>query len=267
MAALLAVEEAASEHASAGRGDPASRVYRARGLCVHFSGVRAVDGVDLSLHPGEILGVIGPNGAGKTTLVNALTGYEQPTAGAVWLGDRDVTGAAPHKLARLGVTRTFQSGRLFGHLTVLENVSAAALAARRPRRQTADAHQVLESVKLDELADRRAETLSHGEARRLELARAIATRARFLLLDEPAAGLNEIESDVLVRTIAALPGETGCGILVIEHDMRVIMRLCTRIQVLNFGTTIAVGTPREIRTDPRVREAYLGTDASADAAS
>ena len=233
---------------------------------MHFSGVHAVDGVDLVLHTSEVLGLIGPNGAGKTTLVNALTGYQAPTAGEVRLGARRVTGLRPHRLARLGVARTFQSGRLFGHLTVLENVEAAALTVeRRRRRAVKRAHEALTRLELDHLAARPAAGLSHGEGRRLELARAIATRPQFLLLDEPAAGLNEIESDLIVEVIARLPAALAGGVLVIEHDMRVIMRLCTRIHVLNYGKTIAVGTPGEIRKNPEVLAAYLGSDDTVDA--
>lgn len=249
----------------AGSRSPAG-TFAAAGLAVHFDGVRAVDGVDVSLAGGEILGLIGPNGAGKTTLVNALTGFQRPDAGTISLGGRELRRPSPYRLAHLGVIRTFQSGRLFGRLTVLENVEAAALAVthrRRPARSLA--RDSLHKLDLARLAGRPAEALSHGEGRRLELARAIASRPTFLLLDEPAAGLNEIESDLLVDVIAGLPADLGCGILVIEHDMRVIMRLCTRIQVLNYGKTIAIGTPAQVRADPSVRAAYLGAEESDDA--
>lgn len=246
---------------------PPPETFAAAGLAVLFAGVRAVDGVDVSLVNGEILGLIGPNGAGKTTLVNAMTGFQRPTAGKITLGGRELRTPSPHRLARLGVVRTFQSGRLFGRLTVLENVEAAALAVthrRRPARSLA--WDSLAKLDLTHLASRPAEALSYGEGRRLELARAIASRPAFLLLDEPAAGLNEIESDLLVEIISRLPADLGCGVLIIEHDMRVIMRLCTRIQVLNYGKTIAIGAPAQVRADPSVRAAYLGAEGTDDAA-
>ncbi|MEZ5078954.1 MAG: ABC transporter ATP-binding protein [Solirubrobacterales bacterium] len=234
--------------------------FHAEGVCVHFEGVRAVDGVDIAMQRGEVLGLVGPNGAGKTTLVNALTGFEKPTAGRVALRGEDITGMAAARLARRGVARTFQSGRLFDHLTVLENVEAAALTCRRTRhRAVAHARSVLETLGLSHIATRRARELSHGESRNVELGRLIATSASFMLLDEPAAGLNEAESDQLTALISSLPERLDCGVLIIEHDMRVIMRLCHRIQVLHHGKTIAVGTPEEIRVDPAVNEAYLGS--------
>jgi branched-chain amino acid transport system ATP-binding protein len=245
----------------------ASSGFRAAGLKVHFDGVQAVDGVDVCIAEGDILGLIGPNGAGKTTLVNAMTGFERPTAGTISLDGTELGHLSPHRLARLGVVRTFQSGRLFGRLSVLENVEAAALSVAGHRRSARQlAWSSLAKLGLTALAGRPAETLAHGDGRRLELARAIAAAPRFLLLDEPAAGLNEIESDLLVDVIAALPADLGCGVLVIEHDMRVIMRLCTRIQVLDYGKTIALGPPEQVRNDPAVRAAYLGAEGAADAA-
>jgi branched-chain amino acid transport system ATP-binding protein len=249
-----------------GNGAAASG-FRAAGLKVHFDGVRAVDGVDVCINKGQILGLIGPNGAGKTTLVNAMTGFERPTAGTISLDGTELGHLSPHRLARLGVVRTFQSGRLFGRLSVLENVEAAALSVAGNRRSARRlAWSSLAKLGLTALAGRPAETLAHGDGRRLELARAIAAGPRFLLLDEPAAGLNEIESDLLVDVIASLPADHGCGVLVIEHDMRVIMRLCTQIQVLDYGKTIALGPPRQVRNDPAVRAAYLGAEGTADAA-
>ncbi|MBS1885899.1 MAG: ABC transporter ATP-binding protein [Actinobacteria bacterium] len=246
--------------ASPGGANAEKPGFRAEGICVHFEGVKAVDGVDVTIVRGEVLGLLGPNGAGKTTLVNALTGFEKPTAGQVWLGERDITGMEAARLARLGVARTFQSGRLFDHLTVLENVEVAALTGYRTRRRAvARAREILAMLELSHIADRRARELSHGESRNVELGRLIATSASYLLLDEPAAGLNEAESDQLTTLIASLPERLDCGVLIIEHDMRVIMRLCHRIQVLDHGKTIAVGTPEEIRADAAVNAAYLGS--------
>jgi len=234
-------------------------VLEARGLKVHFGGVRAVDGVDLSLRKGEILGLIGPNGAGKTTLVNALSGFQRPTAGAVVLDGNDVTGWSPHRLARRGLTRTFQSVRLFPDLTVLENVELGAVAVGmwRPaaRRWARD---LLERLRLDDKAHLYGKGLPHGLERRLGIVRALAAKPSFLLLDEPAAGLNEQESDELVASLTLIRDDFSCALMVIEHDMRVIMRLCERIQVLDYGKTISIGTPAEVRSDPAVLTAYLG---------
>jgi branched-chain amino acid transport system ATP-binding protein len=234
-------------------------VLEARGLCVHFGGVRAVDGVDLELRKGEILGLIGPNGAGKTTLVNALSGFEKPSAGKVYLSGADVTGWAPHRLARRGLARTFQSVRLFPGLTVLENVELGGVGVgmRRPAARAA-ARELLDRLGLAERADSLATGLPHGLERRLGMLRALASKPAFLLLDEPAAGLNERESDELVQALTLIRDDFSCGLVVIEHDMRVIMRLCERIQVLDYGKTISIGSPLEVRSDPAVLTAYLG---------
>jgi branched-chain amino acid transport system ATP-binding protein len=229
------------------------------GLAVHFEGVKAVDGVDLRLSPGEILGLIGPNGAGKTTFVNAITGFQPLTAGAVSLDGMDVSGWGAHRLARLGLARTFQSVRLFSQLSVLENVEVGAvgsgLARPAARRLAAE---LLERFGLADRAHQLGAGLPHGQERRLGIVRALAGRPNYLLLDEPAAGLNEAEGDELVASLAGIRGDFGCALLVIEHDMRVIMRLCERLQVLDYGKTIATGTPEQVRADPAVLTAYLG---------
>lgn len=234
-------------------------------LTVHFRGVKAVQEVDLSLRHSEILGLIGPNGAGKTTLVNAISGFQHPTRGTVRLAGVDVTGWPPHRLARAGLVRTFQNMRPFRDLTVRENIEAGAVATgatwRDARRRTS---HLLEIVELADRANLRADSLPYGAERRLGIARAAATAPKFLLLDEPAAGLNEVESDALVRLVLTLRSELGCGILVIEHDMRVIMRLCERLHVLNFGITISVGTRDDVRADPAVIAAYLGGPSGGD---
>jgi ABC-type branched-subunit amino acid transport system ATPase component len=244
----------------------AGEVLEARGLKVRFGGVRAVDGVDFRLRKGEILGLIGPNGAGKTTLVNALSGFQKPSEGRVFLDGVDVTGWNPAKLAKRGLTRTFQSVRLFPALTVLENVELGAVGVGMRRREARkNAAELLERLNLGDKANLYGAGLPHGIERRLGIVRALAARPAFLLLDEPAAGLNERESDELVESLALIRDDFSCALVVIEHDMRVIMRLCERIQVLDYGKTISIGTPAEVRRDPAVLAAYLGKKA-ADAA-
>jgi len=236
-----------------------TQLLEARGLKVHFGGVHAVDGVDLVLTKGEILGLIGPNGAGKTTLVNALSGFQKPTAGTVLMNGRDVTGLSPHRLARRGLARTFQSVRLFPSLTVLENVELGGVGVgmRRPAARKW-ARELLERLKLDDKTSLYATGLPHGLERRLGIVRALAAKPTFLMLDEPAAGLNEQESDELVSSLMLIRDDFSCALVVIEHDMRLIMRLCERIQVLDYGRTISIGTPAQVRRDPAVLTAYLG---------
>ena len=232
---------------------------RSAGVRVHFEGVKAVDGVDLVLRRGELLGLIGPNGAGKTTLVNALTGYEKPTEGEVFLGDLDVTGWVPNKLGPMGLARTFQAVRLFDDLTALENVEMGALGVGIPRKEARkQAWELLDRMQIADKAHQVASSLPYGDERKLGFLRALSTRPTFLLLDEPAAGLNEIESDELMLAIGSIRDDFGCGILVIEHDMRLIMALCERIHVLDYGKTISEVTPAEIRSDQNVITAYLG---------
>jgi branched-chain amino acid transport system ATP-binding protein len=232
----------------------------AREIRVHIRGVKALDGVDLELRQGEILGLIGPNGAGKTTLVNVLSGFQRATTGTVMLGGEEITGWTSAEIARAGLVRTFQDVRLFSGLSVFENVEAAASSGGASRREArALARSLLARVGLEARRDGPAHGLPHGEERRLGIARALAPRPAFLLLDEPAAGLDEAESDELVGALATIRDEFELGLLVIEHDMRLIMRLCERIQVLDHGKTIAIGTPAEVRSDPAVLTAYLGT--------
>jgi ABC-type branched-subunit amino acid transport system ATPase component len=257
MGAPAAVPQA--EPADAARAD----LLEARGLTVRFGGVRAVDGVDVELRKGEILGLIGPNGAGKTTLVNALSGFQKPTEGQVFLNGEDVTGWRPERLARRGLTRTFQSVRLFPGLTILENVELGGVGVgmRRPAARRW-ARELLDRLSLADKANSFATGLPHGLERRLGILRALAAKPAFLLLDEPAAGLNERESDELVGALTLIRDDFSCALVVIEHDMRVIMRLCERIQVLDYGRTISIGTPTEVRADPAVLTAYLGRRAA-----
>lgn len=244
---------------------PAARLHDVRSLVVEevikdFVGLRALDQVSLTLKQGQIVGLIGPNGSGKTTLVNVVTGFLKPTAGRVRVGKVEITTWPPHKIARLGLARTFQTIKLFTGLTVLENVEVAAVSMGLPRRLArARAYEVLEGLGAARLADLPAGALPYGEERRVEIARALATAPSFLLLDEPAAGLTEGESDALLEVLAAIPQKTGCGMLIIDHDMRLIMRLCDWLYVLNYGRTIAQGTPEEVQKMPAVLEAYLGT--------
>ena len=241
---------------------------RAEDIRVHFVGVKAVDGVDLQLRAGEILGLIGPNGAGKTTLVNALTGFQKPTGGRVFLDDVEITGWAPQKIGRRGLGRTFQGVRVFRELTAFENVELGALGVGASRKEARTrATELLERMHLGDRAERKAGTLAYGDERRVGLLRVLAMLPAFLMLDEPAAGMNEIESDELMGAIAEIRDEFGCGVLVIEHDMRVIMGLCERIQVLDYGKTISLGTPAEVQSDPAVITAYLGTKRGASVAS
>ncbi|HEX9044862.1 MAG TPA: ABC transporter ATP-binding protein [Candidatus Limnocylindrales bacterium] len=238
----------------------------AAGVGMSFSGLRALAEVDLAVPVGAIVGLIGPNGSGKTTLLNVVSGLLTPTEGRVTIGGIDTTGWPPHRVARHGVARTFQNIRLFAKMTVIENVEVGAslqLAHGSSLRRTA--RELLSEVGLADVADRRAGTLPYGIQRRVEIARALATRPSYLLLDEPAAGTNEVESDELRELIAGLRRTRGLGILVVEHDLRLIMRLADRITVLNEGRRIAEGTADEVRSDERVRAAYLGRRAVAAA--
>lgn len=237
----------------------------ADGLTKHFDGVRALQSVDLRVSPGEIVGLIGPNGSGKTTLLNVVTGLHRPTGGRVRFGDRDITGWPAHRVARLGIARTFQSIRLFPDLTVLENVQVAASIGRGTTDPITRARAVLEELLLHEAWGERAGTLAYGDQRRLELARALALEPTYLLLDEPAAGLNEEESEVLLGQIKRIRDTRGCGVLIVDHDMRLILRLCDRIHVLHEGRTLFEGTPVEVRSSAAVAEAYLGEAGSSGA--
>jgi branched-chain amino acid transport system ATP-binding protein len=238
----------------------------ARGIGVRFGALRAVDEVSLTLNQGEILGLIGPNGSGKTTFINAVTGHLPVAAGDVYVGPTRLTRMPAHKIPRTGVARTFQVVRLFKRLTVLENVEVAAVSVSNldRRRARVRAWQGLERMGLVDRADQLAGTLPYGDQRLLEIARSLATQPRFLLLDEPGAGLNETEIESLLGRLESLPRDLGCGILIVDHDMRLIMGLSDRIHVLDHGRTIAEGLPSEVRAVPAVREAYLGSAASTD---
>jgi len=243
----------------------ANQMLQAQGITVEFSGLRALEDVSLQVESGEIVGLIGPNGSGKTTLVNVITGQLRPAAGQVSVGDELITGLTPRAIALKGVLRSFQTVRLFKNLTVSENVEAAAIARGVSRSMARTrAMALLREFGLDDYANHPAGALSYGDERRVEIARALASNPTFLLLDEPAAGMNEAESDTLLQLLAKLPSQCGLGLLIIDHDMRLIMRLCHRLHVLASGQTIGEGDVDSVRHLPAVIEAYLGSSAGKD---
>jgi ABC-type branched-subunit amino acid transport system ATPase component len=245
-----------------------------RNLSRHFGGVKAVDQLDLTVRRGEILGLIGPNGSGKSTTVNLITGVYLPTAGDVVFQGQDISNLAPHQRCELGLARTFQNIRLFGHLTVWQNLWAARMVRERGwagfkerwlSGASAAREQAEELLVFGDLAHKRdmlAGNLAFGEQRRLELIRAAASGAELLLLDEPAAGMNAEEIEDLDNRIRKLRDQ-GHTILLIEHHMELVMEVCDRVAVLNFGRKIAEGTPAQVQQDAQVRAAYLGTDETA----
>jgi branched-chain amino acid transport system ATP-binding protein len=245
------------------------------GLTVRYGGAVAVDDVDLSVSEGSVFGLIGPNGAGKTSTVDALTGYTRPAAGSVRFQGDDITRLAPYRRARLHLARTFQSVELFDDLTVDENLLVASeragiaamfrdlfLPARVPDREGVD--WAIAVCGLEDVVDRYPTEISHGQRKLVGVGRALAQQPRLVLLDEPAAGLDTDESEELGRRLRAMPEEHGVTVLLIDHDMGLVLGVCDEVQVIDFGKTIARGTPSEIRDDPRVVEAYLGGHRSED---
>ncbi|MBF4509992.1 MAG: ABC transporter ATP-binding protein [Aeromicrobium sp.] len=233
-----------------------------KSLSKSFAGLKALSDVSFTLRTGEILGLIGPNGSGKTTLINVVTGLLKPTSGVVTIDGVETTKLPPHRIARAGLARTFQTIRLFRELTVLENVEVGAVSQGMSRRQAVHvARDLLEEMGLSEWSGKLGGEVPFGHQRRLEIARALAMKPKFLLLDEPAAGLNEEESDELLEQLRGIPASKHVGLLVVEHDMRLMMNLCARLHVLNYGKTIAEGTPAEVRSNHEVVTAYLGSTA------
>jgi branched-chain amino acid transport system ATP-binding protein len=259
------------------RPDPdgkATPLLEARGLSKSFRGLQALVDYELRLNPLTIHGVIGPNGAGKTTLFHLLSGFLRPSSGAIVFDGRDITGTPAYAVARMGIGRTFQNIRLFGDLSVLDNVKVGLERSATPslvstllsgpsfqRSERELEAQALELLRLSGLEDQRhrlARNLPYGDQRRLEIARAVGARPRVLLLDEPNAGMNPIETQDLLGLIRRLRDESGITIILVAHDIPLVMNLCDRIQVLNYGRLIAEGPPADVRTNPDVIAAYLG---------
>lgn len=243
----------------------------------YFGGLQALNEVVMSIPKNQVVGLIGPNGAGKTTLINNISGLDHPTSGTIHFEGTDISHAPPHRISRLGIARTYQNIRLFGEMTALENLLIGQHGRghstildslifspryRQEERQLKDnAQQLLERFHLEEVAQVQAGNLPYGDQRRLEMARALATNPHMMLLDEPTAGMNPIETQELGQQIIRLR-EDGLTVLVIEHDMSLIHQVCDSVYVLNFGQIIAHGTPDEIKNNPLVIEAYLGQEES-----
>lgn len=238
-------------------------LLEANGVVVRFGGLQALSDVDLAVEAGSITGLIGPNGAGKTTMFNVISGLQATAAGRVRFDEKDVSGLKPHDRSRLGIARTFQRLEVFGSMTARENILVAAEIRKRwsgdkdNPGQIAD--EVLERLKLQDVAHERVDSMPTGLARMVELARAMATKPRLMLLDEPSSGLDEQESEHFANILFQLR-KAGLGLLLVEHDVELVMRCCDTIHVLDFGRLIAVGPPSKIQKDPAVQAAYLGAE-------
>lgn len=247
-----------------------------KNLGISFGGLRAVDSFDIQIEKGQLYGLIGPNGAGKTTIFNLLTGVYQPTDGAILLEGKNLAGKSPAQICQSGIARTFQNIRLFHAMTVIENVKIALhnqieysfiegicrlpKFGKREKEYQEKAMEILKVFDLDSQADLMAANLPYGEQRKLEIARALATKPALLLLDEPAAGMNPNETAELMKTIKLIRDKFDITILLIEHDMKLVAGICEYITVLNFGTKLASGTPEVVLNDPQVITAYLGSE-------
>jgi branched-chain amino acid transport system ATP-binding protein len=244
-------------------------LLQASGISVQFGGLQALSDVDLDVGAGAITGLIGPNGAGKTTLFNVICGLQPTTQGRVTFEDQDMAGLKPHERARLGLARTFQRLEVFGSLSAYENILVAAEIRSRWSDEKVDPKQVteevLDRVELRRVAEHRVDTMPTGLARLVELGRALASAPKLLLLDETSSGLSEEETVFFAALLRSLSAE-GLGILMVEHDVELVMDVCERIHVLDFGRKIAAGTPPEVQADPAVQAAYLGAAGADDAA-
>ncbi len=252
-------------------------ILTATGICHSFGGLMALQNIDFTINRNEIVGLIGPNGAGKTTLFNLFTGHYYPTLGEIYFNGQKINGLKPHQITPKGIARTFQNIRLFGHMSVLDNVLigqhcrtktglfGAIAKTHSSKKEEAQALEIalemLRFVNLVDKKDEKARNLSYGEQRRLEIARALATDPLLLLLDEPAAGMNPQETTALIELVRQIRDEMGKTILLIEHDMKVVMGISERIAVLNYGKKIADGSPKEIQRNEEVIKAYLGESA------
>lgn len=255
----FASKGAASSTSAAATPSTGQGVLQVENLGKRFAGLVALENANFEIKPGFVTGLIGPNGAGKSTLINSVSGVVPPSTGRVLIDGQDVASLAVHAVPVAGLARTFQNIRLFKNLTVLENVTVAASALKSDGEDpAARALTVLAEVGLEDFADRLAGTLSYGAQRRLEIARALALKPRYLLLDEPAAGMNPAETDELMHVLDRIRTKYRLGLLVVEHDLKLIMRLCDVVVVLNKGQQIAIGTPAEIQANPAVIEAYIG---------
>ncbi len=234
----------------------------AENIGVSFDGLTALAEVGLTAPRGAITGLIGPNGAGKTTAVNVLSGFQKPTTGRVLMDGDDITGMKPHEARRKGLARTFQGGRLFGDLTVIDNLEVTGVGLGQTRREAARrAAEMLDWIGIGRLAERRAAGLPYTDERRVAIGRALMMEPAYLLLDEPAAGMSEMEAAELGALIRRIAGETGCGVLLIEHNIGLVLDICGEIVVLDSGRVIEAGPPAAIRASEKVRHAYMGTAA------
>jgi branched-chain amino acid transport system ATP-binding protein len=239
----------------------------AAGVSVSFEGLKALSNVTLDVPREKVTGLIGPNGAGKTTLVNVLTGFQKPTAGSVTLDGVDIAGVPPHRVRQKGIARTFQSGRLFSDLSVLDNLEVTGVGLGLSRGVAArKADEMLDWIGISHLAERLAGGLPYTDERRVAIGRALMLEPSYLLLDEPAAGMSAEEASDLTKLIRRIIAEVKCGVLLIEHNIGLVLNICDHIHVLDSGEIIEVGPPAAIKASEKVRHAYMGTQADAEGA-